>query len=276
MTKVIKLIITKLIGGLGNQMFQYAIGRRLALAHNTMLKLDITGFRDYKLWSYYLNHFNIIENIATENEINDLKNRRYIRQRFFHFDSSLLKLDSDAYLEGYWQSEKYFQDIEDIIREEFVLKHSPSNENRRLIHLIEESNAVAVHIRRGDYLSNAAAYQFHGICPLTYYYKAVAELTKEISKPHFFIFSDDLFWTQENFKINFPITFATINGPHQGYEDLRLMSLCKYHVIANSSFSWWGAWLSQYPGKIVYTPKEWFNDKDINTDDLIPKTWRLI
>ena len=118
--------------------------------------------------------------------------------------------------------------------------------------------------------------EFHGICSLEYYYNAIKKITEIVRKPHFFIFSDDIKWAQDNLKISYPATFVNHNADGKPFEDLRLMSLCKHHIIANSSFSWWGAWLSIDPDKIVFAPKEWFTDSGRNTDDLIPGSWHRI
>jgi hypothetical protein len=272
------MIITKLIGGLGNQMFQYAIARRIARNRHELLKLDITSYQDYKLWNYTLNHLNIIENIATPAEIKAVKSQNHIRERFFHFDPAVLSLkpDSDIYLDGYWQSEKYFKDIVADLRREFTVKTAPAAENARLITAIKGCNSVAIHIRRGDYVSNPIIYQYHGVCPLDYYLRAMARLKAIVVNPHYFIFSDDQAWTGEYFQLEDQLTFVTVNGLDHGYEDLRLMSHCKYHIIANSSFSWWGAWLADYPEKLVYAPSKWFNQPDINTNDLLPEGFRIL
>jgi hypothetical protein len=272
---VVNLIITNLIGGLGNQLFQYAVGRRLAYIHNEPLKLDITAFRNYTLRSYHLNPLNIIEQIATDEEISHYRNHHYIREEYFQFNSGILNLGPHTYLEGYWQSEHYFKDIEPIIRQEFMVKHAPEGENARLYNMILSCEAVAIHVRRGDYVSNLVTNEHHGLCPLDYYYQAVSIIANQIHNPHFFIFSDDWSWAQQNIHLNYPMTFVTHNANWPN-EDLRLISHCKHHIIANSSFSWWGAWLGSYPHKIVIAPRKWFNCQERNTQDLIPDSWQVL
>jgi hypothetical protein len=284
------MVIVQLIGGLGNQLFQYALARRIAHMHNVPLKLDLYGFESYKLHKYSLQHFNIREDFASPDEIARFKNKSgvlarlatkfkpyyecsVVHERFFHFDSNMLKVSKNVYLEGYWQSEKYFKDIEDIIRREFIVKHKIDAENEQIAKHISSVRAISLHIRRGDYVSNTATNQIHGTCSLEYYHQAIDIIIKKVDKPYFFVFSDNSEWAKKNIIIDYPITFVDHNNADKNYEDMRLMSLCKHHIIANSSFSWWGAWLCTNPDKIIIAPRKWFNNQDINTTDLIPEKW---
>jgi hypothetical protein len=289
------MVITRLIGGLGNQMFQYAAARQLAESHRVTLKLDITGFREYTRRKYELDHFNIRAEIATDAELSAFKGdnlaasyfrrsfgrflpyrNRYIRERFFHYDPAIARFGGNIYLDGYWQCEKYFRDIADIIRRELTVRHDPDHSNKALAAEITAVNAVSLHIRRGDYVSDPVTHQYHGVCTLEYYQRAVALIADAIAKPHFFVFSDDPDWVRRNLKLKYPSTCVSGNGPEKSYEDLRLMSLCKHHIIANSSFGWWGAWLNNKAGKIVVAPNKWFRDSKIDTSDLIPGGWYRI
>ena len=297
------MIIVQLLGGLGNQMFQYAAARKIAFDKNTELKLDVSCFKDYKCATerqYELGCFNIIEDFASSEEINLLKiknpnkitskilkainqikpykMRRHIRERHFHFDPEISKVSGNIYLEGYWQSEKYFKEIEDIIRNDFQIKHGPDEANIHFAELIKKDSfqAVSVHIRRGDYVNDPETNAYHGVCGLDYYHRAIDRLTEVIKNPHFFLFSDDPKWVKNNLVLKHPATYISGNPADKAYEDLRLLSLCRHHIIANSSFSWWGAWLCNYPGKIVIAPKKWFNNPGINTEDLIPDLWERI
>jgi len=287
------MIITKLIGGLGNQMFQYAAGRRAAYVNNTSLKLDIAGYENQvgiTPRKYMLHIFNIEENFASINEINKSKqntfiqkilkkiypvfiNKLYIREKGHNFDPDILNVNDNAYLDGYWASEKYFEDIEDIIHKEFTFKNKPDEINKAVIDKMTHCDSVSIHIRRGDYVNDKKTNQYHGICNLNHYYQSVEYITNKIKSPHFFIFSDDINWAKQNLHLKFPYVFVDHNIGKKDYEDMRLMSECKHNIIANSSFSWWGAWLNQNPNKIVIAPKKWFNDKSINTKDLIPDLW---
>lgn len=291
------MIIVKIIGGLGNQLFQYALGKHLALLNHTDLKLDITGFDEYKLHAYSLGHFNITENFATREEVARFKRYRrrrgkiwfiynrfiadeqkYTQERQFHFDPQILKGTGDIYLDGFWQTEKYFKDIQDILRKEITVKSPLQGRDADIAREIEATNSIMMHIRRGDYVTNQQTNEYHGTCGLDYYRKAIAIIAEKVPSPHFFIFSDDHEWVKENIVLEYPSTYVDHNNADKNYEDLRLMSLCKHHIIANSSFSWWGAWLSQNTHKIVIGPKGWFNNpkKKSITSDVIPSDWITI
>lgn len=153
------------------------------------------------------------------------------------------------------------------------MKYKSDVTNEQVAQNILSVNAVSLHVRRGDYVSNLTINQFHGTCSLEYYNQAIAQIAKKVETPHFFVFSDDPEWVKSNLKIDYSITIVDHNNADKNYEDIRLMSLCKHHIIANSSFSWWGAWLCRNPNKIVIAPLKWFNDKSINTTDLIPDGW---
>lgn len=289
------MIIVKLIGGLGNQMFLYAIARSLAYIKQTDFKMDITGFESYSLRKYELGNFNIVEHFANSKEIQKFKEKKpflsaffgkifvhspnskyhyYKEKKIFNYDPMVFELKGNIYLDGYWQTEKYFKNIENVIINEFTVKTEPDAKNKDLLYKIKSCNAaVAIHVRRRDFVTNPQTESFHGTCSLNYYRKCVDIIAKRIDNPYFFIFSDDPKWTKENLKIGFPSIFISHNGPNKGYEDLRLMSHCKHFIIANSSFSWWGAWLSRNSNKIVLTPKRWFRKEGINTTDLIPEGW---
>jgi len=279
------MIIVQVIGGLGNQMFQYALGRHLAIKNNTELKLDISAFNHYHLHAYGLDNFNINATIATPEEVSTLSKygrilhqfhhiidlvvpyyeRTYIRQRDHSFDPNILKVGSNAYLTGYWGSEKYFIDIADEIRKDFTLKQEPDWITAKISREIVNTNSVSIHIRRTDYVDIGVT------LPIDYYDRAVADVCKHISNPHFFVFSDDHKWVEENLSLPYPATFVTENGVKKDYNDIYLMSLCGCHIIANSSFSWWGAWLDPNKNKRVYAPKNWSVKEIVN--DTNPESW---
>lgn len=286
------MIIVKLIGGLGNQMFQYAAGRRVALANNTELKLDITVYEKQvgiTPRKYGLNVFNIQANIASNEEIGKLKKENVflnklskfipvfkdsrVTEKHFYFDRAVLNIKNNSHLEGYWASEKYFKDIENIIRKDFTFKDKPDEVNQQMVGRIKNCDSVSIHIRRGDYVFDEKTNKYHGFCDLDYYLRAITLVTKTVKNPQFFVFSDDIKWAKQNLHPKFPCTYVDHNVGKKDYEDMHLMSLCKHNIIANSSFSWWGAWLNQNPGKIVIAPKKWFRNKSIDTKDLIPHSW---
>lgn len=291
------MIIVRIMGGLGNQMFQYAAGRQLAATHNTVLKLDISDFNDYNLHDYGLSSFKINEIFATPAEIQFLKEPEsssfkkklkkllrqpsklgitHIREKQYHFDPEILTIPDSVYLDGYWQSEKYFSNIADIIRTEFTVKLPQADKNLELAQQITSCESVSLHVRRGDYVTDEKTNTIHGTCDLGYYERCIEHLAQKVHHPCFFIFSDDPDWAEKNLKITHPTTFVCHNGPKKNYEDLRLMSQCRHHIIANSSFSWWGAWLGQYQDTIVCAPDRWFNAPSFNTKDLLPNTWTRI
>ena len=292
--RTFKMIIVKLAGGIGNQMFQYAAGRQLSLKLGVDLKLDISWFATQNLRAYALGSFDIIENFTFPEEVALLTAQKgktlkrvlsrilripqnltstYIREKQFHFDPAISNLPDRVYLDGYWQSELYFADIEDVLHKEFVVKTLQEGKDSELAELMAPCESVSLHIRRGDYLSNSIANSVLGTCNLDYFYRSVEQLTLTVSNPHFFVFSDEPEWARDNLKLPHPTTFVDHNSPEKACEDLRLMSQCKHHIIANSSFSWWGAWLAKNKDKVVIAPKKWFNNPEIKTDDLLPDTW---
>lgn len=294
------MIIVRLVGGLGNQLFQYAMGRNLALLKKTELKLDkswlektfkVGTFRDYRL-----HNFNIQENFASASEIEKVKNQQggilsrmlakisgneksYIKQsvlneqKDFVYDPNIFETGKDVYVQGYWNNEKYFKDIKDIINEEFEVKIPPSIDNIKILDEIKNCNSVSIHVRRGDYVKDKKINKHHGTCSLDYYAKAMKIVGSKISNPIFFAFSDDMSWVKKNLKTKYPVHYVDINDDEHSYEDLRLMSACKHNIIANSSFSWWGAWLNQNPDKIIIAPNKWVNNANFDTSDITPKGW---
>jgi len=290
------MIIVKLMGGLGNQMFQYSFGRAVSLAQNIELKLDISWFENLPskdtVRVYELDTFNFNSIFANKNEVNKLKGiYRYIPKKVYNLVSKIgisfgnsyfiekeytynsNFFQDNTYFEGFWQSYRYFDSFKEEIIQDFTCKLPLQGKNKELSTHIQSCEAISLHIRRGDYVSNVNASNFHGISPLDYYYKAIDLLSKNVEEPSFFIFSDDITWVKENLKIEYPITFVDHNSLHQGFEDMRLMSMCKHNIIANSSFSWWGAYLNGYEKKIVIAPQKWFNNPSIDTSDLIPSEW---
>ena len=283
------MIVVKLIGGLGNQMFQYAIGRSLSLIHDVPLKLDISAFEDYDDRTYSLKYFKINGEIATALEsarftetgvlkrsFDKLKpyyKRSIIVERCFDFDANILEAPEDVYLDGYWQSEKYFNAISKLIRKEFKVKKEASGRNKDLIAEMLDVESVSLHVRRGDYVSNNEIHEIHGTCPLEYYNESMNFIKSWTHNPKFFVFSDDISWVRQNIKIDSACSFLDHNGKDKDYEDLRLMSSCKHNIIANSSFSWWGAWLNNNAQKIVCAPEKWANHHALNTEHRLPVDW---
>jgi Glycosyl transferase family 11 len=296
----VSLVITRLIGGLGNQMFQYAAGRALALRRGAALKLDVTGFAavgTHTKRRYELDSFPIQGSAASDVDLArfDRAGRarsprldRVLRalgiglrdgawpiycEPHFQFDPVMPQLQAPVYLDGYWQSDRYFSDIAGVLRQEFTVAAPLDRENEALAAGIDAVNAVSLHVRRGDYVADPATNRFHGVCSPDYYQRAVDYVTTRVGVPHLFVFSDDQQWTRANLRFAVPMTFVDANPPDCGYRDMRLMARCRHHIVANSSFSWWGAWLNSSREKIVVAPRRWFGASSNNTRDLIPPDW---
>lgn len=292
------MIIVKLIGGLGNQMFQYAAGRRLAKKLGVELKLDVLGFEEYKLHRYSLCAFSIKEKFASREEVLALTalgwgvfagvarrllgrppvqtSSHFKEKKLFCFDPEVFTLSDNVYLDGSWQNEKYFKDIEDIIRREFTVKASPEGRNKELLDEMSGCESVALHVRRADFVDNAYTAGVHGVCGVDYYERAVRMLADRLAYPRFYVFSDDPGWAGENLKLGHPTTVVDHNGADKNYEDLRLMSGCKHQIIANSTFSWWGAWLNQNQGKVVIAPGRWMLSNEYDASDVVPRGWEKL
>ncbi len=291
-TFFLDMVIVRIIGGLGNQMFQYAAGRGISMRNNDKLKLDLTPFDSYKLHNYSLNSLSLASTEATSQEVKNFKKKRFfsnvtnkvwrrkmtrpptrVKEKHFHFDRDILKLKGDIYLDGYWQSEKYFKDIEDTIRKDFSPSYSPSSNAQKIKSMIQVTScSVSVHIRRGDYVRNLKTRLIHGICSSDYYRRALRYLSDQgICDPTIFVFSDDIEWV--NRQGLFPNAVFVSSYDMCDTEEIMLMSYCDHHIIANSSFSWWGAWLNTSQEKIVIAPKVWFQGANNDTSDLIPDTW---
>jgi Glycosyl transferase family 11 len=298
------MIIVTIKGGLGNQLFQYACGRALALRNKDILKLDISGYsqknsdtlRSYSLWK-----FHIIESIATQTEISSFKDPHNLFSKFYRkiktklgfanieFIPRTLTLKGNVYLNGYWQTEKYFADCAETIRREFTLKDPLGPAAQRFADMIDaagtaadaiEPATISLHVRRGDVARDAWKNPYYGITTPEYYARALERAREEISRRNgsgaapirVFVFSDDIEWTRRNIAIPFPTTY--IEGPGiADYEELMLMSRCRHHIIANSSFSWWGAWLDPRPDTIVIAPKEWIRKRKRQHKDICPDSW---
>lgn len=290
-------IIVRLNGGLCNQIFQYAFARALAHRKKTDFYLDITPFGNYYIHDPYgLSPFNIKENIAKESamggfvwfrkhaKIFDFIYHRLRLKKILHpwyFVEKTMLHDPDVlsstatYYEGFWQTEKYFKDIANDLRKELTLKEGLSPESQKVSLHISSVNSVSLHVRR---YAHENIKPWHGFCTAEYYLEAINQIASRTPSPHFFIFSDNIPWLKENLlatlmKTGHPFTIVE-NNSTKNYEDLILMSKCNHHIIANSSFSWWGAWLNPKTDKIVLAPKTWFaHAPKNNTMDILPEEW---
>ena len=244
------MIVDKLVGGLGNQLFRYASGCRLANKRDTQLKIDITYYDDKTHAPYFLDMFNITAPAATPQEISYTKNFFVGKEPSYIFTPEALDYPDNTYLDGAFENERYFADIADIIRREFSFKEPlgvTAQKWREKILAAECS--VSMHIRHGDFLDNTK--DIFAILPLEYYRDCLNRLKQQYKNLTVFIFSNNLQWCKENLRLDVPTEF--IDGC-KDYEDLCLMSLCKHNIIANSTFSWWAAWLNKNPDKKVFVP----------------------
>ena len=284
-------------GGLGNQLFQYATGLALALRQEAKIgkkvdiKLDVTGYGENNgidtVRHYALDVFNVRSEIATREEILKLKYPLGIiskGQRFFKakilrqfntgFIPSIFNTKKSLYLDGFFQTERYFLDQENEIRKDLTLKIPLGSKALVFLDLIKKTkNSVSLHVRRGDYVQDLKTNQHHGTCNAEYYSKALQLMSSKIGKDlNIFVFSDDIAWVKENMPIPYPVTY--VSTPEiKDYEELMLMSNCSNNIIANSSFSWWGAWLNPNKQKIVTAPSRWTMKATKNHKDTVSPTW---
>ena len=291
------MIITNLKGGMGNQMFQYAIGRGLSLRNNTECKLDLSYLKGQRKWKYHtfrnyeLGVFNIQESFATKEDLKIFRRGSYLGtviSRFYKknivvdknslsFDPNISQISGDVYLDGFWQNEKYFADCRDQIRKDFTLRKGFSAGAQKVADEISRIGVgniptVSIHVRRGDYVTNPFFAKKHGFLTVGYFIEAIQLMQEKLGKCSFFIFSDDIPWAKEHFAYLETVSFVSGNDISSA-EDMILMSKCSNHIISNSSFSWWGAWLGQNPLKIVIAPKKWVANLDADDCDVVPKSW---
>lgn len=243
------MIRISLTGGLGNQMFQYAYGRSRSIKTKEALAYCFVHYRGNTKRRFELDVF----------DIKGVRIDGFLPKIFINV-CRLLGTGLPLFESGYWQSPKYFSGYEKEIRDDFLFIKPLDRRNLYVLDLIKKTNSVSIHIRRGDYVTNKITNKFHGICDTDYYQKAVRYINRKIKKPTYFVFSDDPKWAKENLKLK-NATYINWNNRCNSYKDMQLMSSCKNNIIANSSFSWWAAWLNQNSDKVVITPRRWFNDR---------------
>ncbi|SHN24216.1 alpha-1,2-fucosyltransferase [Mucilaginibacter sp. OK098] len=290
------MIIIKLQGGLGNQMFQYAFGLSLSKKLNTSLYFDVSFFKqpDSGLTPriYELDLFSSPINIAGDKQINKFLRPNFIQKAFnktginkstiyressLRFTNEVFEVKPPIYFEGFWQSEKYFNAVEDLIRNVLIPKPALNQQSQKIADAItQQPNAVSIHVRRGDYVNSKATNELHGVCSVNYFQNAIALIKEKIQDSRFYFFSDDPEWVGEHL---LPVidnaTLVQHNYDADSWQDMALMSKCKHHIIANSSFSWWGAWLNPNKEKVVIAPATWFSTETdyLDSQDLLPKSW---
>ena len=289
------MIIVKLQGGLGNQMFQYAFAAILAQKNSTKVYIDKTFFSRKKQIgftprNFELHVFNNTYHEASKKHLtlfykwsflNKIKKRlnlnypKIFNETFFGFNKLALNIKPPVYLNGYFQSVKYFSGFELMIKDLFSFSpNSLDMLNKGLLSKIKNTNTISVHIRRGDYVEDKVTKKFHGSCSLKYYFKAIKLLTELYKDYTLVFFSDDADWVKEQFEsLSHPKIFVDNNKGENSWKDMMLMSSCTHNIIANSSFSWWAAWLNENSEKTVVAPKKWFASINLDTKSLLPDEW---
>ncbi len=275
------MIYTRLHGRLGNQMFQYAAARALAARFGVPVALDPRdALRRHEGVLTRVFDLPVTTPEALPPNRHDAPLRyliwryggmqpRFRRESGLAYNADIEDWSDDSYLHGYWQSERYFADVSQQLRRDFKFP-SQSSPNAALAGRISRGLSVSLHVRRGDYLTVGA----HGVCGQSYYRAALARVVETLSDdPTVYVFSDDPDWARENLELPCERFVVDINGPDADYEDMHLMSLCRHNIIANSSFSWWAAWLNAYPDKIVVGPARWFSDPKLQNPDILPEHW---
>lgn len=282
------MIIVRMVGGVGNQLFCYAYAKSLQ-QKGYDVKIDISTFKFNKIDSYEFDKYNIDIPISTQEENERLFNnsllskilKRFgidisnkVREKSLLFDESLLRINDNSYVDGYFQNEKYFYDIRDIILEQISINRPLSNFTKNIQKKINSlNNTCSIHVRRGD-MANDINVKIHGVCSVEYYNNAIEYLKNKLGEVNYFIFSDDFEWCRSNLKIDNAI-FVESEEHRIAHEDIYLMSLCDHNIIANSTFSWWGAWLNINDDNVVIAPQTWFADKSLNnvSGDIVPEDW---
>ena len=288
------MIITRLNGGLGNQLFQFAAARALSIHHQQPLLIDnrafkVDGVRKFCLPLFMAEFLIPADSFEGQQILPPSRNHwiaflkwrlthgrslQYLREKSLNFDPEILRAGPHCYLHGYWQSEQYFRHAAAQIRSDLKLRIEPMGENPEWLKRIASCASASIHVRRGDYVLDPKASCVHGTCSVEYYRAAAIELANRISEPPtFFVFSDDVRWVKENLHLPFTTHYLNHNDDCHNYEDLRLMAACNHHIIANSSFSWWGAWLGYNQHRIVIAPKIWFRDPARINESLVPAEW---
>jgi hypothetical protein len=291
------MVVVRLTGGLGNQMFQYATGRALADRLGAELLLDTRAFEHtlarnaYTRRAYALAPFNLRARLATAADLKDWPlwvveigmRLRFVRPLFggwcfepgIRYDPDIRTLLAPVFLVGYWQSERYFVDIAHRIRADFSLREPLAAANDELLELARSPNSVGLHVRRGDFVSLKDAAQLHGLCSVDYYRRAIGLLRSRCPDCRFLVFSDDPEWARAELPLDPSAAFVTGNE-QQPEQDLALMSACRHHIIANSSFSWWAGWLGSSPEQIVIAPTPWYASPKLDARDLAVERWQYI
>lgn len=280
------MLVMRVQGGLGNQMFQYAFGQYLAKNRSYEVRYDTSSFATDRLRDHALDAWQIdLPQVETKtlplfpkrfggkgykNLLSaKLPMKRVREKKPYFFHPRYTKVGNHTYLDGYWQNERYFDGMRDTLVNAFRPAKALSKETETVLEHIASTNSVALHVRRTDYLKLPEMQ----VCDHQYYLEAVKRLLATYSGINLFVFSDDLAWCKEHLAFDCPMHFVDHNCGATAHEDLWLMSRCQYHVIPNSSFSWWAAWLKEDSSKEVFVPSRWFADPKFGGDQIAPQNW---
>jgi len=286
------MIVTRIRGGLGNQMFQYAYGLYLAQQNNTELVLECSSLDRDPLRNFVLDRWKIAERQTTKAESKQMPSRyevmgwlnflhgkqplKRISERPFGFHPKFLTVGDNIFLAGYWQSEQFFPKLREQLQSIFQPAKPIRKQSVDVIRKMENSNSVSLHIRRGDYVQSAGSTAALQVCPLSYYQASIAELLSRHEDLKIFVFSDDHQWCSQNLQFDCPTVYVDHNDSNQSHEDMWLMTRCNHHIVANSSFSWWGAWLKLDEWGEVFAPQQWFSDLHLDASSIVPDHWHKV
>lgn len=284
-------MIIRISGGIGNQMFQYAFKQQLDYIANCKNTIDIRFFENRNVHNgYELNKVFDIDDetydgsIKAPSEVHPIIYRGLYRigKRFYVTKKYAMEVLIDYYekyksfsgekyyLDGYWQSEEYFKDVKDEVRESFIFPQFCEESNINLCKRICQENAIALHVRRGDFLESS---KFVCLGKTDYYQQAIKYISDKVNSPIFVVLSDDIDWCRNNLHLNEGSIYVDWNKNDKSFRDMQIMSICSHCIIANSSFSWWGAWLNKNPDKIIVAPYKFYKGNTRNEEHLIPKEW---
>ena len=284
-------VVVGLSGGLGNQMFQYAAGRALSMRLEVPLRLDTSWYigkkdRIYALEPFLVSCTTCVRGLWMPEVLKSLESRlsrRFgaarmgvplFRESGLEFAPAVLTLSHPVYLEGYWQSERYFSDIRNSLLQDFSVRQSTPQKCRNILDNIRDVDAVCVHVRRGDFASNPQTPT--GTCAMEYFLQGLERVVDSVPHPHCFVFSDDPKWVKAEFSLPCAMTIVDVNSSMEAHLDLQLMTACKHFLIANSTMSWWAAWLGCAKNKVIVAPAKWFKNPLSEPKDFIPKSWHRI
>lgn len=296
------MIIVNISGGLGNQMFQYAFGKVISIEMNKVVHFSIDSLSSYdsirrfdledafKLIvtrahpqdiSEVLNSWRSlprIRRILARLDNNFLRGPHFFTEKNIHLSNPATSIgQSNAYLHGYWQSEDFFSAHKSIIREAFQFRSGASIENQKIMMSIRLGLSIGMHVRRGDYVTNSKTNAMHGVLDVKYYFSAIASLRQRLPTARIFIFTDDPDWVCTHMLDKIENSeCVNINSGRNSFRDMQLMAMCDHNIVANSSFSWWSAWLNSNPQKIVIAPQRWFSNQLLSDTFLVPSEWERI